>query len=282
MKILKIALSLSIMVVSILIFIFATTIYAMDTKRIPPPEEWVGKKIIFLSDDGQNPYYKSLVGKTAEIIGVKKRKNLWSTHNVTLKLDESKKIVRIRAYGNTLKGVAFLSEMEGAMSFVGKTVWNKRNPTVKDMDGWDSIRCQRRIKNLEEVVIKDIKWGRSASSPLRFIFETKDGLEGYWEGSYSRLNDTLNRILLPFDENWYFEDPRKTYPDWPEWTWKAIEDEKIYEGMTKEMVLISWGEPDSIHHFEEDKELLEQWTYINTYLYFKDGKLIHIQDNEVE
>lgn len=297
MKIPKIAQYLSAVTVSILIFV--TAIYAQQTiaKRVPEPESWVGKKVIFLpkyeslqkygylhysytKGGGRHPSYKEFVGKAAQIIEVKKRKNPWSTHDLKLKPDESEKIIYTRAYGSNLKDVGFLSEIEGARDFIGKTVWNKRNPTVKDKDERGSIRCQRRIKNLEEVTVKDIEWGYNSSSPLRFAFETKDGIKGYWDGSYSRINDTLNHLLLPFDENWYFEDPHKPHPNWSQWTRKAIENEKIYVGMAKEMVLISWGEPDDIRHSVEGKKTQDQWTYVNTYLYFKNGKLVRIQDYE--
>ncbi|MDE6409474.1 MAG: hypothetical protein K2K81_04435 [Muribaculaceae bacterium] len=55
---------------------------------------------------------------------------------------------------------------------------------------------------------------------------------------------------------------------------------KIYVGMTKKMVLASWGQPERINSLNISGKLKEQWIYpmSNRYLYFSGNKLTAIQD----
>lgn len=49
-------------------------------------------------------------------------------------------------------------------------------------------------------------------------------------------------------------------------------------GMTKQMCLDSWGEPDSINKTSTRYGNHEQWIYSTLYVYFENGKIIAIQD----
>jgi hypothetical protein len=53
---------------------------------------------------------------------------------------------------------------------------------------------------------------------------------------------------------------------------------KVAIGMTKEMVVDSWGNPEDINRTVGSWGVHEQWVYGHTYLYFEDGKLTSFQD----
>lgn len=51
--------------------------------------------------------------------------------------------------------------------------------------------------------------------------------------------------------------------------WKLILESNVVIGFTEEMVLLSWGAPNSINRASYG----DQWVYSNQYLYFENGKL---------
>jgi hypothetical protein len=53
---------------------------------------------------------------------------------------------------------------------------------------------------------------------------------------------------------------------------------KIWIGMTTEMALESWGEPDDNNRSVGSWGVHEQWIYDDTYVYFENGKLTSWQD----
>jgi hypothetical protein len=60
----------------------------------------------------------------------------------------------------------------------------------------------------------------------------------------------------------------------------AISKNKIAIGMTKEMVIDSWGDPENINRDVGSWGIHEQWIYNSTYLYFENGKLTAFQDRQ--
>ena len=254
--------------------------------------EWIGKKIIFLPKyesvqkygyqnysywEGwlKHPSYNGLVGKTAEIIGCKNG----NPSKFIVKTEEDSTILYVTAYGNHLNNIAFLSEMENAYKFIGKIIWNKSHPTDTNADRHGYIRCQRSIGKFEELIVTGVKWGFDSYSPLKFYLRTKDGIEAYWEGSYSKINDSSNHLLQPFEENWYAQDPHELHPEWSRKIWGMIENSKVSVGMTDEQTRFSWGEPNKINKSIGSWGVHEQWIYGDQYLYFENGLLTSLQTN---
>jgi hypothetical protein len=61
-------------------------------------------------------------------------------------------------------------------------------------------------------------------------------------------------------------------------TFSLLLNGKLQIGMSKEMVLWSWGEPDHVHTTTNANAKREQWVYDNDYLYFDNGILTTIQN----
>ena len=304
-------------VLFVFISITATAIYAQETttKRVSKVEEWIGERVIFfpmwhplLSDPKDIEYwclhqftqysyskegsprlsyqeYQELAGKTAVIIEAKRKGN---TSEVVLKIEDSNKLVYTKVYGDNLDrdNIGYISEMNEAKKYVGKTVWFKAfDPWFKfstydpEKDKSDVIS----IKNLEKLTIIKVEWAWCDYNPLRFYFKTKDGKIGWWD---CRIWDTPSSSLITcygslsnlFNEYWYFKNPYKLHPNWSQRAWKAIEEREVYIGMTKEMVLTSWGEPKDINRTVTEWGVHEQWVYGSQYLYFDNGELTTFQD----
>lgn len=224
---------------------------------------------------GRHPKYNSLVGKKAEIIGYKDARY----PDAILRVEELNWILFTHVTNGSFNDVGFVSEMENAQQYIGKKVWNKGHPTDNHADRHGYIKCDKNIGKLEQVKITNIKWSTDESSPLRFMFQTNDGFNGYWDGSYSKINDGSSGLAMPFSENWYLEDPRTIHSDWPKKIWYAIENEEVLIGMSKEQVLLSWRKPRKINRTVGTWGVHEQWVYSSQYLYFKDGLLTSFQGN---
>ncbi|SET91494.1 hypothetical protein [Paenibacillus sp. NFR01] len=92
-----------------------------------------------------------------------------------------------------------------------------------------------------------------------------------------RSNGELTNLIIdnntdPEDEitdDLFFKNP-KTVLKISDKMWKAIQEERVVTGMTVNEVLLAWGEPDRVN------DALELAIYGNTYLYFRNGKLILI------
>lgn len=80
-----------------------------------------------------------------------------------------------------------------------------------------------------------------------------------------------NRILMDLDGpiDYWEKSVAESYKRRFGGYWNVILERKIEIGMTEEMVIVSWGEPNSIN----EASYGDQWVYSSTYLYFKNGIL---------
>ena len=61
---------------------------------------------------------------------------------------------------------------------------------------------------------------------------------------------------------------------------KLVYNQEVRIGMTKKMVIDSWGEPSKINRTVTESVTEEQWIYSDSYLYFTNGKLTAFQDEQ--
>ena len=136
-----------------------------------------------------------------------------------------------------------------------------------------------KMNKYSPVKVTDVAVGFRNESPVRFILQTQRGEEGYLDANLSGTNasDTLAGFDQ-FDKKFFMTDPRKLYP-WTPQVWNAIEDEKIFVGMTKEQVTMSWGEPLSINQTVTGAGKSEQWVFRNhRFAYFHGGVMTSAQN----
>ncbi len=70
----------------------------------------------------------------------------------------------------------------------------------------------------------------------------------------------------------YSTNPKEMYK-WSDVSWKKINEEKLWLGMTKNQAVMSWGRPDDVNKYFGRFLNHEQWMYGNSYLYFENDKL---------
>ncbi|MEJ8304601.1 hypothetical protein [Saccharibacillus sacchari] len=73
--------------------------------------------------------------------------------------------------------------------------------------------------------------------------------------------------------HFYVTDPKQMYPAWKSKAWELIAGQKITKGMTKDMVLMAWGNPDDTSSYSGVYISTDTWIYGDTYLNFTNGIL---------
>ena len=63
---------------------------------------------------------------------------------------------------------------------------------------------------------------------------------------------------------------------------QRIASERIWKGMTDEMVRDGWGEPDQINNNVERWGTFTQWSYGNIIFFFRDGNLTDWEEGSIE
>lgn len=207
------------------------------------------------------PNVKELLGKKGTVVNVEKGR--YSIEEiVTIKIQELNMNVYTTSAGEhvttVLPNVVPFADLKKAKTLIGKTVWNKRQQFVYDEKQKDFLK----FKNLEKLKIIDVKVDGTIDKPFKFSIENTKRQIGYWFGSIS----SDNKYHL-FDNAWHFSNPYKQHPHWSKEIWELIENEKVEIGMTKDMVLISWGKPKDINRALESEGIHELWVYDSKNLY---------------
>jgi hypothetical protein len=255
--------------------------------------EWVGERFIFLpvskklqeygyqgidGGDGRynHPSYKSYVGRIMKVTSVEKE---YPLYRVTFQMEDSKETLRATAYSETVDGIAPLADIDSARAkWLGRTLWYKGNQLVSYDENKDSFEHVD-LKKFSPLKVVDVVAGWYSNSPVRLILQDAKGNEGYEDLNVSNTN--VPDILQPhnkFEDKFFETDPRQTYK-WSPKVWQAIEDGKVFVGMTKEQAILSWGKPKEINRTNTGLTVHEQWVYgDHNYLYFENEKLTSIQN----
>lgn len=263
---------------------------AKDPSSFRPIEKWVGEKFIFLpkpnslqeygylsfkSGKGRfvHPAYKECVGRIGTIIKVTDS----YSEKVTIQMDDNGQIYT--GYGDdSIVDIAPVADIDYARNkWLGKTLWYARKEvaTYHETTGeYGSIE----FKKYSPVKVVDIVVGWYSDTPVRFILQTSPGEEGFVDINLSGTNVSyILRNYSRFEEVFFTADPKIIYK-WSSEVWTAIEENKVFIGMTAEQARMSWGKPEEINKTTTDNVKHEQWVYSGSYLYFDNGMLTTIQN----
>lgn len=132
--------------------------------------------------------------------------------------------------------------MQGSLAnYVGKSYW------VNYFQGWDRFM---------KVTVTDILPDDTGSFVIVFKTATGKTLK-----SYSMTSGHVAELLSNRTAFFNF-DPYKKY-QWSSSVWNQIKAGHIALGMTKEQVLLSWGEPAGKSATQADGKTVETWIYAN-------------------
>lgn len=238
-----------------------------------------------------HPTYEEAGGKIATVTSViweeDKRFPSLSTWRVNVTIEETGRVYTAKAMvlGTdkgfaTIDGIALLRDLESARKlYLGRKFWimQKELTALNDEENFSSVK----FRMFQGVTVSDVLAGDSSSDPVRFVVKNETGQEGYFDIALTSTNlsetlaeysgdSALARILLAHDP--------KVEHKWSARVWHAIEESKVFVGMTKQQAEMGWGKPSSVNRTIYSGHVHEQWVYDGSYLYFEDGMLTSIQN----
>lgn len=262
----------------------------MNQVVAPPLKEWQPGKKFIVSDDkallvivprsGILPYGPdSIKGKELTFMGVESKIN--AAGKLTVSLAFSDGIYNYsydtgKEFNDAMENftgdrVPMLidEEMveEARQLLVGQKFWTRSNLWY-DEDG-NRIDGEKYV----EVTIEDVSTGNMVF-PLRIEIKTEKGKSAYLFMNFG----TAENESRPFNILFSFSDIRKHYPNIDDETWEYICRAKVKEGMTKDEVRLSLGNPSDLASGHDYSQTLDIWSYENgVVLWFEDGKLVKIR-----
>lgn len=234
--------------------------------------------------------YGEFAGRIVKVVGVEQGHgpNGETLDEADLQLEDDKKTIHGDIDGGCMDDVAPVSDLETARTlYRGKTLWLASDhvntyDAAKDLSDSPAALAlheafqQVKIKQYSPVHVLDVVPGWYASAPVRFIVQAEGSpATGYVDVHMSDTNVPKDlQAVSRFRDVFLEADPRAAYP-WPAKVWEAIEDKKVFDGMTAPQVQMSWGVPKAIRRAGGDQT--EQWIYGANYrLTLKDGILTGI------
>jgi hypothetical protein len=169
--------------------------------------------------------------------------------------------------------------------YLDKPIWTNNKTELLYISSWETRDKYVRVKNIEKYIIYDLIRNIKFSGqlyPLVLLLKTDNNEICYFPFAvnpvWQMFRDTIKGHL---EYSFYFVNPF-TDKKWAKKTIEAIKERKVFIGMTKEQVKLSWGRPENINRTISSYGVSEQWIYgalpNAKYLYFENGVLRSIQD----
>lgn len=122
------------------------------------------------------------------------------------------------------------------------------------------------------VEIIDVEPGNTVY-PVKVKFRMKDYPESQPAYIFMSVGDSI-KSARNFASTFYFDDPRKRYPQISDENWNYIIHSRVAPYMTREECRLALGSPASIDRYHGTNTYSERWNYENgVYLIFDDGIL---------
>jgi hypothetical protein len=166
--------------------------------------------------------------------------------------------------GDWIASIAPAGDLEKAKArWLGRTVY--ATATTKALSTYDAERDEFGeipVKNLEPLKVIDVWRGFDANRPVWLIVERRNGEQGFIATtvSWTKYNTFWREGRKPGEREVHDADPRARL-NWPPPVWRAIEERALRPNMTREQVLMSWGEPDKTEQVAGPGGGEERWTY---------------------
>jgi len=238
--------------------------------------EWLDEEILFLPIDTssfQEPYnswslspVKKVIPRPSQVYGRKgiivglKKDDAFDPYFVTVDLIESDTTLYALSFDGHLSDVGFSKDFKKAMKLTGAILWNNRSMFYT----FDSVLAYEKplaVSNLEPLFLWKIEWSSDSRKPIRLIFFEPGGRKVFINMNFSELNLSPDSPPLYVENVFHQVNPRVKHPDWKEKLWLKIENETISRRMSREAVLLSWGEPITFSSRKEKDDLIEIWNY---------------------
>jgi len=257
-----------------------------------PISSWVGERFVFLPNPASlqeygyqsfkggegkygHPEYNAYVGRVAEVVALSKRGMTW---DIEFEMEDDGRRLKATAHTDSIHDIALVADIDNARDkWEGTTLWYSKASIAtynEETEEFGKIE----LKKYSPVKVVEIVAGWYNSNPVRFILQATSGEVGFDDVNLSGTNvsETL-RGNHRFEDLFSVQNPRTTHK-WANKVWAAIEEAKVFIGMTSKQAIMSWGKPRKINKTITSGGKSEQWVYsLSCYLYFENGVLTTIQ-----
>ncbi|GEM_PF-5779884 len=154
-------------------------------------------------------------------------------------------------------------------ALVGTPVWINRNLVA-------APDLTAAVGHLAPLTIAGFKSAGPFSDTYSLTLRQADGAEIVWslKTSSARAVYSNRQFLARVEKSFFRQNPQALFPHWGENIWSLVRAREIRVGWDREMVLMSWGDPDTAEKVTTGPDRgLERWRYGSTNLYFR-GKLL--------
>ncbi|NLE02683.1 MAG: hypothetical protein GX640_22690 [Fibrobacter sp.] len=188
-------------------------------------------------------------------------------------------------YGKThkqcIKEIVFTGDTTYArMRWLNKSVFSRKGviSTVQNgQNGFGSLK----VNIQDSLKVVDIAVGTTPLpvNPIWLVVQVKDSRQGFIPVRASWTNTMSDKIKST--EAWTDDimesDPTSVY-SWDSTIWELINNHRIVKDMTKEQILLSWGEPLNRLQKQYNGVQAECWEYGGQNLFFSEEKLLGIEN----
>lgn len=158
-------------------------------------------------------------------------------------------------------------------ALAGTPVWINRNLVA-------APDLTAAVGHLAPLTIAGFKSAGPFGDTYSLTLRQADGAEIVWslKTSGARTVYSNRQFLARVEKSFFRQNPQALFPHWAETIWPLVRAREIRVGWDREMVLMSWGDPDTAEKVAEGPDRgLERWRYGSTNLYFRDKLLAKIK-----
>ncbi len=157
-------------------------------------------------------------------------------------------------------------------ALAGATLWVNRNLFAPgELPG---------IGHLAPLTVAGFKSAGPFSDTYVLTLRQEDGSPAVWTAAATGRRTAYGNVHFAalVAKNFFRQDPTTLFPHWAESLWPLVRAREIRTGWDREMVLMSWGDPEKSEKVAKGPEKgLEEWRYGSYHLYFRDKLLEKIK-----
>lgn len=213
-----------------------------------------------ITGDESKYAYGRFAGKIARMIAVSPAR-FSGEYIAAFVMEDNGDTVRASTLSGAIHDMGPIADIDTARArWLHKTLWYLWNTLVACDETQDSI-WQVKVRTCSPVKVTNIVAGSGNDYPVRFIVKTETGREGFVDCALSNTNIApMMHNLCRFEQHFSTVDPHVKY-HWPQSTWSAIEQGRVFAGMTATQARLSRGGPSEMDTVETNNGTTVQWVY---------------------
>lgn len=192
-----------------------------------------------LAADGKTQYYWRLAGQP----------DIWV-------LDTAAGLSSTLPFASETELAEERQKMAEIQSLIGSSVWINRNLVP-------GAELNREVSHLEQLTVTGFRSSGPFSEQYTLSLAKGDGTVVHWTAGLAENQAAYShtQFLGLLRRCFFTRDPQTLY-QWPDAVWQQIKSRQVRPGMTREMVLLSWGLPEK---GEKSGHSTETWRYRGKY-----------------